>query len=380
VRERRAIERREAVNGPTGSVSLFCIDCGASGVPISNVTMLCNACEKKKADPAMKFTAAKPPMPGQAAAAPTQAGAKATGESAATLWDRPRPQSGSGSESVDRRDNTRTSPLGKRIWPLAIMILTVAVAIPLLIAIANTKWWHSRFAHARAQTPKGVLVETVKGLRIEMVSIPEAEFKMGTDTGEDDEKPAHLVKLGAFWLGKTEVTQGVWLAVMGENPAHFQEGHDYPVENVSWDDCQAFIARLNGLTGGHYRLPTEAEWEHACRAGMPADRYGVVEMIAWFAGNAGGKTHSVSGKQPNDFGLYDMLGNVWEWCQDRYSDSYYGEFIALNPLGPVTGSGRVIRGASWNNYKESIRATYRNGVKNDFRSDNLGLRLAGDQE
>jgi formylglycine-generating enzyme required for sulfatase activity len=206
------------------------------------------------------------------------------------------------------------------------------------------------------------------GFSIPMVQITAGEFWMGSDETDmqafKDEKPRHSVKVPAFKLGKTEVTQGQWRAVMGFNPSRFKQcGDNCPVETVSWNEVQAFIKTLNEKTGGHYRLPTEAEWEYAGRAGLDARYCGGddADAVAWHDGNSDGTTHPVGSKQPNAFGLYDMSGNVWEWVQDCYHASYQG----APDDGSAWGGGaecrsRVLRGGAFNHGQLRVRCAYRN--------------------
>jgi len=163
----------------------------------------------------------------------------------------------------------------------------------------------------------------------------------------------------------------------GANPSYFK-GDDLPVENVSWNDIQEFIQELNQKAGQRYRLPTEAEWEYACRAGTTDDRYGEVDEIAWYDGNSGGRTHPVGGKSKNTFGLYDMLGNVWEWCADWYDSDYYKNSPTRNPEGPDGGSRRVNRGGDWFLDAGSTRASRRDFGDPSRRRNILGFRLARD--
>jgi formylglycine-generating enzyme required for sulfatase activity len=215
---------------------------------------------------------------------------------------------------------------------------------------------------------------------IEFVWIPAGSFTMGSPASEEhhnrDEGPQHAVTIShGFWMGKYEVSQGEYEAVMGTNPSEFKEvGPNAPVENVSWDDAQAFLQRLNQRrTGQTYRLPTEAEWEYACRAGTTGSTYGPLNTIAWYWKNSGNPTHPVdherskawSGntthpvgqKQPNAWGLYDMIGNVWEWCQDWYQDPY-DLAQDTDPVGPATGQFRASRGSSWSGMS-GCRAAFR---------------------
>ncbi len=222
----------------------------------------------------------------------------------------------------------------------------------------------------------GNKVLTVNGVRFEMVSIPAGKFQMGSNNGDYDERPEHTVRLSKhFWMGKTEVTQGLWKAVMGDNPAHFQKGDNYPVEMVSWNACQVFIARLNQWVGeNRFRLPTEAEWEYACRAGTTGDYYGAIDAIAWYVENSDGSTQAVGQKQANAFGLHDMLGNVCEQCQDWYG--LYSNGYQTDPSGPPSGWLRTARGGSWNLIASCVRASIRRWVDPNGYNYILGLRLA----
>ena len=195
----------------------------------------------------------------------------------------------------------------------------------------------------------------------------------------DDEKPAHSVTLSSYYIGKTEVTQELWQAVVGSNPSYFK-GNRKPVEKVSWEDCQTFISKLNSLTGKNYRLPTEAEWEFAARGGIKSKGYkysgsNTLGDVAWYLNNSGDTTHDVGTKSPNELGLYDMSGNVWEWCNDWYKSQYYRNSPSNNPTGPSSGTCRVIRGGSWNDIARYCRSSNRYGSTPGSRDDSLGLRL-----
>jgi len=207
---------------------------------------------------------------------------------------------------------------------------------------------------------------------VAFVVIPAGSFTMGGS--ERDEQPRHKVNISSFRLGKTAVTQAQWQAVMGNNPSHFN-GPDFPVERVSWDDCQKFISRLNAKGEGTYRLPTEAEWEYACRAGSTGERYGDLDAKAWYQRNSGQKTHPVGQKQPNAWGLYDMNGNVWQWCQDWYEENSYGSSPSTDPEGPSSGSGRVSRGGGWNSTATDVRSAFRLRHAPVYRFYDLGFRL-----
>ena len=212
----------------------------------------------------------------------------------------------------------------------------------------------------------------------EMVVIPSGKFEMGSGNGESDEKPIHSVSINAFALGKTEVTQGQWRAVMGNNPSRFSScGDDCPVEEVSWNDAQSFIQKLNAKTGKQYRLPSEAEWEYACRAGGQQEYCGSdnVDSVAWYESNSGKSTHPVSRKQPNAFGLYDMSGNVWEWVEDSYHDSYNGA-PTNGSVWQGDGAKRVLRGGSWNYEPQLARVANRFRYAPAFRYSYFGFRVA----
>jgi formylglycine-generating enzyme required for sulfatase activity len=218
---------------------------------------------------------------------------------------------------------------------------------------------------------------------IEMVSVKGGCYQMGDTFGDgvSNEKPVHQVCVSDFQIGKYEVTQAQWVAVMGSNPSAFKEcGGNCPVENVSWEDAQEFIRQLNDLTGKNYRLPYEVEWEYAARSGGRQEQFAGTSDLdelgayAWFGDNSGKKTHPVGTRKPNALGLYDMSGNVWEWCKDWYDDKYYEKSPRKNPRGPLSGSGRVLRGGSWNDSAGGARASYRFNSPG-FRNCNFGFRL-----
>jgi formylglycine-generating enzyme required for sulfatase activity len=213
--------------------------------------------------------------------------------------------------------------------------------------------------------------------------IPAGTFQMGdmVGSGYSDELPVHTVNLThAFYLQKTEVTQAQWRAVMGSNPSYFNHcGETCPVEDVSWNDIQAFLAGLNAMDPGKsYRLPTEAEWEYAARAGTTGDYggTGVPDEMGWYEENSGDFPRPVARKQPNDWGLFDMHGNVFEWVQDRYSDVYYSVSPTNDPTGPSTGSLRVDRGGAWDFPAFVARSAFRRGGLPQGKGDDLGFRLA----
>ena len=215
--------------------------------------------------------------------------------------------------------------------------------------------------------------------QFEFVEVPAGEFVMGcgSDTSDcgDDERPAHTVELrNEFEIGKYEVTQAQWMAVMGSNPSYFH-GPAHPVENVSWNSAREFVSRLNRKGGPYlYRLPTEAEWEYAARAGDSHQFAGDLNESAWHWANAGNRTHQVGTKRPNAWGLHDMLGNVWEWCRDRYAADYYSRSPVRDPRGPSRGDLRVMRGGSWYRYAWFLRysARFRDWPEAAYR--HVGLR------
>ena len=225
---------------------------------------------------------------------------------------------------------------------------------------------------------------TVNGVSFDMVEVVGGTFTMGAtaEQGSDAgkaEKPAHQVTLSSYMIGKTEVTQELWEAVMGSNPSEFN-GSNLPVENVSWEDCQTFIRKLNALTDKNFRLPTEAEWEFAARGGNNSRGYkysgsNTVSNVAWYKDNSSSTTHPVATKAPNELGIYDMSGNVEEWCNDGYGD--YTSASQTNPTGPNSGSSRVYRGGSWFYYAFACRVSGRGYTdETTLRGSDFGLRLA----
>ncbi|MCQ2314131.1 MAG: SUMF1/EgtB/PvdO family nonheme iron enzyme [Bacteroidales bacterium] len=223
---------------------------------------------------------------------------------------------------------------------------------------------------------------TVNGVTFEMIAVEGGTFTMGAtseqeDDAFDDEKPTHSVTLGDYYIGKFEVTQELWEAVMGSNPSYFK-GSKLPVESVSWDDCQEFITKLNNLTGANFRLPTEAEWEYAARGGNKNGgcKYSGsnnINAVAWYWGFSSYETHTVGTKSPNELGIYDMSGNVLEWCQDRYGN--YGSDSQTDQQGPSLGSYRVLRGGSWRTLDRYCRVSSRDSNTPDSRGYYYGFRL-----
>ena len=232
---------------------------------------------------------------------------------------------------------------------------------------------------SKASYSNGVL--SVGSIKYKMIFVEGGTFTMGATSEQQDpdsnEKPTHQVTLSSYYIGETEVTQALWTAVMGNNQSNFK-GDNNPVEKVSWNDCQKFIEKLNSLTGKKFRLPTEAEWEYAARGGNKSKGYQYsgsnnLDDVAWYTKNSNYKTHLVKTKQPNELGMYDMSGNVWEWCQDWYGN--YGSDSQTNPKGPSSGSGHVYRGGSWFANAVVCRSANRIGHTPGLRNCDLGLRL-----
>lgn len=245
--------------------------------------------------------------------------------------------------------------------------------------------------------PQGGAVETitVKGVSFNMIKVQGGTFTMGATSEQgsdayDWEKPTHQVTLSGYYIGETEVTQELWQAVMGTTiqeqakkgsygyTSLYSVGNSYPMYYISWDDCQTFITKLNQLTGKNFRLPTEAEWEYAARGGQKSRGYkyagsNTLSDVAWYRDNSSSKTHPVKQKQANELGLYDMSGNVMEWCQDRYGS--YSSNAQTNPTGPSSGSARVFRGGCWNGSASYCRVADRNINSPGYRKDNLGFRV-----
>jgi formylglycine-generating enzyme required for sulfatase activity len=225
--------------------------------------------------------------------------------------------------------------------------------------------------------------ETVNGVQIEMVFVKGGTFTMGCtrEQGEfcyDSEKPSHSVTLSDFYIGKFEVTQKQWRAVMGSDPAYLTiDSGECPIAKVSWNDVQIFIRTLDSLTEKKYCLPSEAQWEYAARGGNKSMGFkysgsNIPEDVEWHASTFG-KPHPVGQKKPNELGLYDMSGNVWEWCNDWYGA--YKLQKQVNPIGPESGLSRVDRGGSWGNYPLDCRSTKRDAENPTWRSDFIGFRL-----
>jgi formylglycine-generating enzyme required for sulfatase activity len=274
-----------------------------------------------------------------------------------------------------------------------------AVALVVLVALGSLGLAAAKESKEAAgetkDPPKELTLDLGKGVKLELVRIPAGEFMMGSPDADkaasDVEKPRHRVRISKpFYLGKYMVTQEQWEAVMGNHPSNFQ-GPKNPVEQVSWDDCQQFLGKLNARFSrqpqaplpdeGKFRLPSEAQWEYACRAGSTTQFYfgddeKQLGQYAWYGENSGRKTHPVGEKKPNAWGLYDMHGNVWEWCQDWHDGGYYAKSPADDPTGPATGSDRVIRGGSWSLVAALCRSSCRFFYPPGFRFSRVGFRVA----
>ncbi len=241
-------------------------------------------------------------------------------------------------------------------------------------------------APASAEPKQGsTWVDSVTGM--DFVWVPVGTFEMGCGSWSsecyDEEKPVHTVRVNGFWLGKFEVTQGQWKKVMGNNPSRLKRGDNYPVESVSWNDAKKFISKLNALSFAKFRLPTEAEWEYAARSGGKPEKFAGgnsmndVDRVAWYEGNSGNGTHAVGTKAPNGLGLYDMSGNVWEWCEDVYSGSAYSFHQKDNPVYATNEkSARVTRGGAWRGGQRFVRTTSRNDAAPGSGNFIVGFRLA----
>ena len=229
----------------------------------------------------------------------------------------------------------------------------------------------------KASTESGEVM--VNSIGMKLAYIPAGEFAMGSsldEEGRQGDELQHIVKLRrAFRIGVTEVTQAQWEAVMGINRSHFKGG-DLPVEKVSWREVVAFCEKLSEKEGRRYRLVTESEWEYACRAGVTVmfSGSGNIDEMGWYADNSEGQTHSVATKKPNAWGLYDMHGNVSEWCSDIYG-SDYPEGTVVDPVGAAEGKYRVIRGGSWSYFARGCRCAARSSAPASYQFKHTGFRV-----
>ena len=287
------------------------------------------------------------------------------------LWNKPQVQTKS--ESKNKR----------RLWLRRTMVL-VGIAGVVLGIVAYLNYRQNSPIVYKGEIPQST-IETivVNGVKFNMVKIKGGTFRMGATSEQsnydNDEKPVHSVTLSDYYMGETEVTQELWEAVMGSNPSRFMGDNQRPVERVSWDDCQEFIKKLNQLTGKEFRLPTEAEWEYAARGGKYSRGYRYSgsnnsDEVAWYDSNSGSKTHPVKTKKDNELGLYDMSGNVWEWCNDWWG--CYQSNSQTNPTGPSEGESRVLRGGGWCYFDMGVRVSRRDYLTPGYRHIIIGLRLA----
>ena len=253
------------------------------------------------------------------------------------------------------------------------------------VAVVDTVAAPAPVKRVQAPPPPPKIYPIVKPA-IDMVFIQGGKIRRGCPNLDGagcliDERPRHEIKLKHFLISRTPVTQLQWASVMGINPSHFHGNDSLPVEQVSWNEVHEFIRRLNAMTGKKYRLPTEAEWEYAAlggakASGQPFFGQRFLADVAWYEYNSGGRTMPVGGREPNELGLYDMIGNVWEWVNDWYDRDYYSTGQINNPRGPRGGTDRVYRGCAFNSGEQHCRISMRNFAKPDYRTVNLGFRLA----
>ncbi len=235
---------------------------------------------------------------------------------------------------------------------------------------------------------KPVPTEVIQEIEANMINIPAGTFVMGCVNEQDSacyywEKPSHKVSISSFYLNKYDVTQKEWEAVTGKTPWFSKACADCPVENISWYDAQVFINKLNQITGRNYRLPTEAEWEYAAGGGNKSHGYKFSgsnnpDEVAWYDKNSSKQSHPVGQKKPNELGLYDMSGNVFQWCSDWFDEKYYTSSPSDNPVGPRTGAYRAVRGGSWWSEVNQGRTICRDRYPSDAKDDDVGIRLARD--
>ena len=294
----------------------------------------------------------------------------------------PAPEPGSTTETIISGDRQEKSY--KRFAVILVVSIVVGIALIILFAKGcSTAGGDDNKEQVVTVVNDGDdKIYTIDGVSFTMKYVAGGTFTMGATSEQQDpwkdETPTHTVTLSDYYIGETEVTQELWAAVMGSNPSHFTGNMQRPVERVSWNDCQTFIQKLNRLTGANFRLPTEAEWEFAARGGRNSRGYQYsgssnIGDVAWYDDNSSDTTHPVKTKSPNELGIYDMSGNVWEWCQDWYGN--YSSSSQTNPTGPSTGSYRVSRGGGWGSSAGDWRSANRSCSTPDDRSDYLGLRL-----
>ena len=317
--------------------------------------------------------------------------------SAEPIWAKVEPESELGASLRATADKARRGRKMRRITLAVSVAVSVAVLCVAGVFVARQQAEAKVAAEAKRVAAAKLQPETdkeerrrgkageawvVEGVGVTLVPIAGGTFSMGSMSGGSDEQPVTTVTLRPFWLAKTEVTQEQWEAVMGSNPSYFKGGQ-LPVERVSWDDAMEFCRKLTERerqagrlpSGTIYTLPTEAQWEYACRAGTTGDYAGEVDAMAWYAKNSGAATHAVGTKQANAWGLHDMHGNVWEWCEDWYADKLPGGSVS-DFKGAASGSDRVGRGGGWWNVAADCRSAIRFRLSPGYRHDFLGFRLA----
>jgi formylglycine-generating enzyme required for sulfatase activity len=276
------------------------------------------------------------------------------------------------------------SLVGSLIRPLCppkffAVILALFACVPAIDAQPKT----NAVSKASVELRNTLSIDLGSAIKMHFILIQPGSFLMGSEAGRPDEKPVTKVTITKpFYLGKFEVTQEQWQAVMGTNGSYYT-GTNMPVEQVSWNDCQEFIAKLKEKVNGYdFRLPTEAEWEYACRAGTTTEYShgdGTTNLpdYAWFTANAARRTHPVGERKANPWGLHDIHGNIWEWCQDWYGP--YSGADCTDPTGPTSGTTRVIRGGSWSHGARDLWSSFRLKFRSDFRFRSIGVRLVATQ-
>lgn len=284
------------------------------------------------------------------------------------------------SQSAQSDSPSRPRSRQAKIFAIAVAVLAVVGIVALIFA--NRPSADEDLTDVAEPIQGNSRTYTAKGVTFTMIKVPGGTFTMGATDEQgnyvnNDWFPLLSVTLSSYWIGQTEVTQELWTAVMGSNPSYFK-GDNLPVESFSWEDCQEFIAKLNALTGEKFRLPTEAEWEYAARGGKSGGTMYAgsndISSVAWYSDNSSDQTHQVGTKAANRLGIYDMSGNVWEWCQDWYAD--YDAAEQTNPQGPAYDSYCVVRGGSWDNDAGDCRVWNRSLDSPSGSYSGLGLRLA----
>lgn len=292
---------------------------------------------------------------------------------------------------INDKEINQTTPFSNNMMPVGRYVITVSKVgfVDVTQEVLLTEGGNEKIV---IEMPRDInykaetMAIKVGDISFDMVLVEGGAFTMGatkeqSGLGGSNEKPTHTVFLDDYYIGACEVTQELWEAVVGNNPSEFRDNNN-PVENVSYNDCQKFIKKLNKISGLRFRLPTEAEWEYAARGGKKSNacRYSgsnYIESIAWYDANSKATTNPVGLKQSNEIGVFDMSGNVWEWCSDKYG--IYVSEKQNNPIGPPKGTEYVLRGGSWNHSNNSCRVSVRLRHKANYKNNNIGLRLALDK-